>query len=155
MSRYCRPPNVTPAQAWPGIASQLRGRDVAAVRRRARALLEHGAPTATATDAPRRRARQVEDRAASSSSSPPASSRAIAPVPAQAVSPAPAPVLPDEDRNDDHDAAEGANYRGVSRERTCSKWLAQIRPSGGKIETLGRFDTKVEAARAYDRRART
>ena len=107
-------------------------------------------------DAARRRARELEESAASSSSSPSASSRAVAP--------APAPALPayDDGAAADGAAADGANYKGVFWDRARSKWCATLWNRAhskwratGKIETLGRFDTKIEAARAYDRRART
>jgi len=100
-------------------------------------------------DAARRRARELEESAASSSSSPSASSRAVAP--------APAPALPayDDGAAADGAAADGANYKGVFWDRARSKWRTGIKPNQGKTETLGRFDTKIEAARAYDRRART
>jgi hypothetical protein len=42
-----------------------------------------------------------------------------------------------------------SGYRGVSRSRNATKWLAQITVHGIN-KCLGHFDSKVEAARAYN-----
>lgn len=46
-------------------------------------------------------------------------------------------------------ATNGSDYKGVSWDTQARRWRAQIRVSG-KSHHLGYFDTRAEAARAYD-----
>mmetsp|Transcript_15893 Transcript_15893/g.17971 ORF Transcript_15893/g.17971 Transcript_15893/m.17971 type:complete len:284 (+) Transcript_15893:302-1153(+) len=46
-----------------------------------------------------------------------------------------------------------SSYKGVHWNKACKAWRAQISVRG-KTEHLGNFDSEIEAAREYDRRAR-
>ncbi len=62
----------------------------------------------------------------------------------------------EEDEDDEDDEAsdlEQRHYNGVYWDKGRNKWKAQI-AIDKRLEALGRFDLKSDAARAYDRRAR-
>lgn len=46
-------------------------------------------------------------------------------------------------------ANAGRRFKGVTFDKSCGLWRAQIQP-GGRGRTIGRFKTEEEAARAYD-----
>lgn len=56
-------------------------------------------------------------------------------------------------RNSGRSRRNTSGYKGVSWEKVCSKWRADIVFKGRKY-TIGFFHDPAEAARAYDRKAR-
>ena len=67
--------------------------------------------------------------------------------------PAPAPAPPSCDGAADEVAVSERNYTGVYWDKKRKKWKAILWCEGAR-EELGRYDKKLDAARAYDRRVR-
>merc|ERR1719487_1673659 len=59
----------------------------------------------------------------------------------------------EDDDEDETSDLEARHYTGVYWDKGRNKWKAQI-AIDTKLEALGRYDKKSDAARAYDRRAR-
>lgn len=55
-------------------------------------------------------------------------------------------------RNQKKYKSNKSGYKGVSWSKKSSKWLAQI-THNKKVTCLGRYDDKLEAAQAYDKKA--